>query len=102
MFDSAYFLIDHKPDSLVSIHVDSIFQQMLAKLYTCPTTGDTYHIEVVDTSSLKVLKVFCPIDSTDIVSINEDFWFRFIGGGELENHGNIDNNEQSWEEKKRK
>ena len=100
--DSAFFLVDNKSDSIVAMHVDSIFNNMLDKLYTCPTTGDSYHIEVVDTSSLKVLKVFCPIDSTDILSVNEDFWFQFIGGGELKNHGNIDNNEISWEEKKRK
>jgi len=100
--DSAFYLVDHKSDSLIALQVDSVFDRMLGNLYTCPTSGDTYRVEVVDTSSLKVLKIFCPIDSTDIETINKGFWFRFVGGGQLKNHGSLDNGEPSWEEKKRK
>ena len=100
--DSAFTLVEKKSDSLVAMQVDSIFDKMLTKLYTCPTAGDTYKVAVIDTSALKILKVYCPIDSTNVDSLNTAFWFRFIGGGEVKNHGNIDNGEQSWEEKKRK
>lgn len=101
--DSAYNLIEMKDaDSLVFVRVDSIIDFMLTNLYTCPTSGDTYRVEVVDTSAIKILKVFCPLDSTEIDSINSSFWFKMIGGGEVTNHGNIDNNNPSWEARKRK
>jgi len=87
---------------LVYVQVDSIVDFMLANLYTCPTSGDTYRVEVVDTSAIKRLKVFCPLDSTEMDSINSDFWFTKIGGGKIVNHGNIDNNNPTWEARKRK
>jgi hypothetical protein len=101
--DSAFNLIDvWRTDSLVAMQVDSTVDFMFASLYTCPTSGDTYRVEVVDTSALKILKVFCPLDSTEIDSINSDFWFRMVGGGEVKNHGSIDNSDRSWEARKRK
>ncbi len=101
--DSAFNLIDvWRTDSLVAAQVDTIVDFMLESLYTCPTSLDSYYVEVVDTSALKILKVFCPLDSTEMDSINSDFWFKMVGGGEVKNHGNIDNNNTSWEVRKRK
>ncbi len=100
--DSSVDMVENKTDSLVVVEVDSIVNFMLANLYTCPTHGDTYNIEIVDTSAIKVLKVFCPLDSTTLDSMNNKFWFKIIGGGEVENHGRINNGEPSWRQEKRK
>lgn len=101
--DSAFYLIAKKnADSLAHVQMDSILNFMITNIYTCPTSSDTYRIEVVDTSAIKILKVFCPLDSAEIDSINSNFWFKMIGGGKVKNHGNIDNNNPSWEARKRK
>lgn len=101
--DSAYQLVRRSTrDSLVAVQVDTIVDLMFNRLFTCPTDNDTYRIEVVDTSAIKVLKVFCPLDSTELDSMNRRFWFRVIGGGKVKNHGSIDNGKPSWEPMKRK
>ncbi len=100
--DSSITLVENKLDSLVSVQVDSILDFMFDKLFTCPTNGVTYNIEIVDTSAIKIFKVNCPLDSTTMDSVNNEFWFKIIGGGKIENHGKVDNFESSWNQKKRK
>jgi hypothetical protein len=100
--DSAFYLVEHKDDSVTALTLNAILDTMFSRIYTCPTTNDTYRIEIVDTSAAKILKVYCPITQEQADSINSDFWFSVIGGGRIENHGHIDNGQPSWKEKKRK
>ena len=96
--DSAYALIHDIDNSALNEIVDNMFSD----IYACPTVDKTYDIGVVDTSVIKILKVWCPLNETDIDSINNEFMFRVLGGGRAENHGNIDNTEPSWKESKGK
>ncbi len=96
--DSAYALINGSDSLMLFETVEKMFSDFL----TCPTINRTYEIGVVDTSAIKLLKVWCPVNETDIDSINSEFMFRVLGGGRVENHGNIDNGEPSWKEAKRK
>ncbi len=77
--------------------IDSMAYYSLDNFYTCPTVGDTYHVEVIDTSVFKVLNIYCPIDSLDSVNVAQDFKLSKIGGLEISNHGAILNWEKSWE-----
>ncbi len=76
--------------------IDSIALASLDNLYTCPTTGEEYIIDVNNDSAIKVIKITCPIDSLDIAKIEKDFKLHTIGGLKLKNHGNIDNGDKSW------
>ncbi len=100
--DSAASLLEKRSDSLATAQVDSIINVMLNKILTCPTSRDTYKVQVVDTSAIKILKVSCPLDSVTLDSLNHNFWFRVVGSGKFENHGTIDNGQPSWEPMKRK
>ncbi len=79
--------------------IDSIALASLALLYTCPTTGKEYIVDVNNDSAIKVIKIKCPIDSLDIAEIKSNFKLNVLGGLKLENHGNIDNGEKSWEKR---
>jgi hypothetical protein len=76
--------------------IDSMALRSLNNLYTCPTVGDTYHIEIIDTSVIKVLNVACPISAKDSVAVEKDFKLRRLGGLTIKNHGRIKNWERSW------
>lgn len=93
------------PDSafkLVSLGLsEEYIEKSFDLLYKCPSIGTEYKIGVVDTSAIKQLKVFCPLDSMAIDSINNEFVFSVIGGGRIENHGSIDSGEPSWKETKK-
>ncbi|MFQ5751594.1 MAG: hypothetical protein ACE5HI_06305 [bacterium] len=43
------------------------------------------------------MNVYCPIDSSDIQEVENNFLKSKIGGLKLENHGRIENGEKSWE-----
>lgn len=77
--------------------IDSMAYLSLDNFYTCPTTGDTYHVEVIDTSIFKVLNLSCPIDSLDSVKVAKDFKLSKIGGLKIKNHGAILNWKKSWD-----
>ncbi len=69
----------------------------LDSLQNCPTVYQPYNLVHVDTSTIKYLNVYCPIDSSDIELIAGSFWKSKIGGLELVNHGKIEKGEKSWE-----
>ena len=96
--DSAFALVEDYPDSVCM----PIVNAMLDSLKYCPTVRRPYHLTVVDTSVIKVFKVYCPIEQADIDSANRDFWFHVVGGGKLVNHGNVESGEPSWQGLKRK
>ncbi len=100
--DTAFTLVENQDDSLTGLKLNGILDTMFAMMYTCPTVNDTYRVEIVDTSAIKVFKIYCPITQAQADSINSSFWFSVIGGGHVENHGYIDNGEPSWKEPKRK
>jgi hypothetical protein len=93
-------------DNLTS--VTSIFEEVRAdvpeykgpsldELQYCPTTGKPFQIVHVDTSVIKYLNIYSPIDSEDIAAVNSDFVKSTIGDLRLENHGKIESGEKSWE-----
>lgn len=96
--DSAFTLVEDYPDSICM----PIVNAMLDSLEYCPTVRRPYHLTVVDTSVIKVFKVYCPVEQEDIDKANRDFWFHVIGGGKLANHGSVENGESSWQELTRK
>ncbi len=57
-----------------------------------------YRLVHVDTSAIKYLNIYCPIDSNDIQVLKGNFLKSRIGGLDLENHGHIENGEKSWEQ----
>ncbi|MFQ5707248.1 MAG: hypothetical protein ACE5HO_07340 [bacterium] len=70
----------------------------LDSLYTCPTVHKTYKLVYIDTSAIKYLNIYCPIDSTDIAAAKSNFLKYRIGGLKLANHGHIEKGEKSWEQ----
>ncbi|HEX9654291.1 MAG TPA: hypothetical protein VGA99_11320 [bacterium] len=71
----------------------------LDSLRNCPTVHRAYVLVHVDTSTIKYLNVYCPIDSTDMEAIDASFLKSKIGGLEIQNHGKIEKGENSWEAK---
>lgn len=69
----------------------------LDSLYFCPTTHKPYVLVHVDTSAIKYLNVYCPIDSSDIDQVNRDILKSKVAGLKLINHGKIEKGERSWE-----
>lgn len=69
----------------------------LDSLYNCPTVNRPYRLVHVDTAVIKYLHIYCPLDSTDIEAIGQDFLKAKVGGLELINHGKIEKGEKSWE-----
>lgn len=70
----------------------------LDSLYYCPTVFMPYRLVHVDTSVIKYLNIYCPIDSNDIQVLRSNFLKSRIGGLALENHGHIESGEKSWEQ----
>lgn len=71
----------------------------LDSLYHCPTVYKPYILVLNDTTAIKYINIYCPIDSTDIENVKHDFLKSKIGGLKLQNHGKIENGEKSWEAK---
>lgn len=76
--------------------IDSAVAHTLNTIKTCPTDNAPYKLAVVDTSVIKVLNIYCPIDSNEIEQSKKDFLKYFIGHLRLENHGSIEAGEKSW------
>lgn len=69
----------------------------LDSLVKCPSVHEPYKLVYVDTSAIKRINIYCPIDSSDIEMIESNFLKSKFGGLDLENHGHIVNGEKSWE-----
>ena len=80
----------------VARKIDSIALFTLDDMRTCPTTHEDYIIQVVDTSAIKIVNIYCPIDSLDSVRVAQDFKLSKLGGLRISNHGSIENGEKSW------
>lgn len=76
--------------------IDSMGIYTLDHLSICPTTLKEYHVQIIDTSAIKEMNVFCPVDSLDSLSVSKDFKLSKIGGLRISNHGAIINGEKSW------
>ncbi|MBD3290807.1 hypothetical protein GF337_18515 [candidate division KSB1 bacterium] len=76
--------------------IDSVVAITLEGIKICPTNEDPYQIMVEDTTVIKVLNIYCPIDSADIEQSKQDFVKYFLGHLRLDNHGNIEAGEKSW------
>ncbi len=70
---------------------------LVDSLYYCPTVRKPYILAVIDTSVIKYADVYCPIDSTDIAKVENDFLLSTIGALKIENHGKIQGGEKQWE-----
>lgn len=68
----------------------------LDSLIDCPTVYKPYILVHLDTSTIKYLNVYCPIDSTDVEALTSSFLKSTIGGLEIVNHGKIEKGENSW------
>jgi hypothetical protein len=76
--------------------IDSMGVYALDHLAVCPTSLKQYQIQVIDTSAIKELNVFCPVDSLDSLHVSLDFKLSKIGGLRISNHGAVVNGEKSW------
>ncbi len=70
----------------------------LDSLASCPTTGEGIRLAYIDTSVIKYLNIYCPIDSADIALVQSDFLKSKIGGLKISSHGKIEKGAKSWEE----
>ena len=84
---------------LVRDRIPEYKSDSLDELFYCPTTGRPYRLVNADTSIIKFLNIYCPIDSSDIQKVENDFLKSKIAGLKLQNHGRIENGEKSWEAK---
>ncbi|MDZ7344558.1 MAG: hypothetical protein ONA90_08580 [candidate division KSB1 bacterium] len=71
----------------------------LDSLYFCPTFHDSIKIALVDSGVFRFANIYCPIDSADIRLAEKDFIKARIGALKIANHGRIEKNEKSWEQK---
>ena len=77
--------------------VDSAVSNTLENMIICPTIGREYQVTVIDTSVIKYVNIGCPLDSTDIEVIKNDFVKYNFGHLRLKNHGKItETGEKSW------
>ncbi|MFQ6112647.1 MAG: hypothetical protein ACE5NG_01015 [bacterium] len=83
--------------NVVLLLLEDIKGEGLDSLYLCPTVHKPHRLVHVDTSIIKYLNVYCPIDSNDIQMTKSDFVKSRIGGLQLVNHGYIEKGEKSWE-----
>ena len=79
-----------------STKIDSMAFMTLDQVYSCPTAERKYLIDVNNDTIPKMITISCPIDSTDIERVENDFKLSFLGGLKIENHGALDNGEKSW------
>ena len=80
----------------LSEKIDSMGIYTLGHLGVCPTSLQDYQIQVIDTSAIKELNVFCPVDSLDSLHVSQDFKLSKIGGLRISNHGAVVGGEKSW------
>lgn len=71
----------------------------LDSLYFCPTVHDSIKIALADSGVFRFANIYCPIDSDDIRLAETDFIKARIGALKIANHGHIEKNEKSWEQK---
>jgi hypothetical protein len=77
--------------------VDSAVSNTLENMIICPTVGREYLVTVIDTSVIKYVNIGCPLDSTDIEVIKNDFVKYNFGHLRLKHHGKItETGEKSW------
>lgn len=76
--------------------IDSLGLYTLNHLGKCPTVGRDYLIQVVDTSAIKIVNIYCPLDEDDSLTVLSDLKLSKIGGLKIGNHGSIENGEKSW------
>ena len=74
--------------------MDSIAIDVLDNMTTCPTVNKPYRIEVVDTSVIKVINIYCPLNADDSLAVTRDFKLSKLGGLRITNHGSIENMEK--------
>lgn len=80
--------------------LNSIYS-MIDSVRVCPTVRESYNVQVAfaDTAStIREVRVACPIDSIHIARIESDFMLSTIGALKIENHGMIKGGEKSWED----
>lgn len=72
----------------------------LDEMAYCPVTNKEFRLVHVhsDTTAIKYLNIYSPIDSSDIESVEHDFLRSKIGGLKLQNYGKIENGKKSWED----
>jgi len=81
----------------LAFFIDSMALASLDSVFICPTTRDSYKIAVVDTSVIKLLNIYCPVDSLDSLKVATDFKLTKLGALRITNHGNIEGGTKSWE-----
>ena len=92
-------IIDQVADQFVAIKnkVPEYKSSSLDEIAYCPSTGKEFELVYIDTSAIKYINIYSPIDSSDIARAASDFLKSKIGGYKLENHGKIESGEKSWE-----
>ena len=76
--------------------IDSAVFYTLNDFRMCPTVNREYNITVIDTSVIKIINIYCPMDSVDIEANKADFIKYRLGHRRIENHGKIETGEKSW------
>ncbi len=76
---------------------DLAFEQVINSLLTPEElTNSGEIIRTKAGSTINYANIYCPLDSTDIVRVEGDWWKKKIGGLKLANHGEIYKNERNW------
>lgn len=73
----------------------------LDSLQYSPITHQPFRLVYVDTSAIKYLNIYSPLDSADIEKSKKDFLKYYVGGLRLQNPGHITEGKKSWEENSR-
>jgi hypothetical protein len=89
-------MIRHLNETVEDIHK---VPATLDSLYFCPTFRDSIKIALVDSGVFRFANISCPIDSEDIQLAKTDFIKSRVGALKIANHGRIEKNEKSWEQK---
>ncbi len=76
--------------------IDSMAFKTLDQLYLCPTVGREYIVKANNDTTPKMIDIYCPIDSTDVERLKEDFKLSFLGALKIKNHGALEQGEKSW------
>lgn len=92
----AFILDSLRTFPVVKSKIDSMGLFTLEHLGMCPTVGKEYKIQVVDTSAIKVVNIYCPIGVADSALVSSNLKLSKIGGLKITNHGAIENGEKSW------
>jgi len=98
---------------LFGLGVQDLFKyQLVDSIFACPLSHVGYHIEVIDTSAIKRLNIFCPIEERETGAVALDIdrqtgdttevqvalpsKVKLFGGGTVKNHGDIQDEKKSW------